>query len=136
MQSYDPDHPALRCAAAQDYEAFFAHEAAERRELHYPPFGYLIEVELRGKRKDRLVTGAATLRESLARMARGSGVELLGPAPKPLARLQGTERWHILVRSTSRQAIQDYLKKLLPVVRGHKIPGVTIALDVDPRQVL
>ena len=136
MQSYDPDHPALRCAAAQDYEAFFAQEAAERRELHYPPYGHLIEVEIRGTRKERVVAGAATLRDSLARLARGAGVELLGPAPKPLARLHGTERWHILVRSTSRQAIQAYLKKILPVVRGSKIPGVAVMLDVDPRQVL
>ena len=27
LQTYDPDHPALRCAAAQDFEAFYEHEA-------------------------------------------------------------------------------------------------------------
>ncbi|HYQ88168.1 MAG TPA: primosomal protein N', partial [Candidatus Binatia bacterium] len=93
LQSYDPDHPALRCAAAQDFEMFYEQESAERRELRYPPFGHLVEIEIRGPKKERVVREAGALRTALASIARRAGVELLGPAPKPIARIQGAERW-------------------------------------------
>src|SRR5436853_352906 len=80
LQSYDPDHPALRCAAAQDFEMFYEQEAAERQELNYPPFGHLVEIEVRGAKKERVVKEAGMLRESLERAGRGMEIELLGPA--------------------------------------------------------
>jgi primosomal protein N' (replication factor Y) len=136
LQSYDPDHSALRCAAAQDFEMFYEQEAAERRELGYPPFGHLVEIEVRGVKKERVIREAGALRAALAPIARRMGVELLGPAPKPIARIQGAERWHILVRSASRSAIQSFLKSALPIVRGTRPSGVRVAVDVDPRHVL
>jgi primosomal protein N' (replication factor Y) len=136
LQSYDPDHPALRCAAAQDFEMFYEQEAAERRELGYPPFGHLVEIEVRGVKKERVIREAGTLATALAPIARRMGVELLGPAPKPIARIQGAERWHILVRSGSRSAIQSFLKSALPLVRAKRPSGIHVAVDVDPRHVL
>jgi primosomal protein N' (replication factor Y) len=136
LQSYDPDHPALRCAAAQDFEMFYEHESAERRELRYPPFGHLVEIEVRGAKKERVIREAGALRDGLAPIARRMGVELLGPAPKPIARIQGAERWHILVRCGSRSAIQSFLKGALPLIRGKRPSGIRVAVDVDPRHVL
>jgi primosomal protein N' (replication factor Y) len=136
LQSYDPDHPALRCAAAQDFEMFYEQEAAERRELGYPPFGHLVEIEVRGAKKERVMREIGALKTALAPIARRMGVELLGPAPKPIARIQGADRWHILVRSGSRSAIQSFLKSALPIVRGKRPSSVHVAVDVDPRHVL
>src|SRR5882672_1513027 len=131
LQSYDPDHPALRCAAAQDFEMFYELEASERRELRYPPFGHLVEIEVRGAKKERVVREAGALRTALASIARRAGVELLGPAPKPIARIQGTERWHILIRSGSRTAMQAFLKAALPTIREKRASGVRVVVDVD-----
>jgi primosomal protein N' (replication factor Y) (superfamily II helicase) len=136
LQSYDPEHPALRCAAAQDFEMFYEQESAERRELHYPPFGHLVEIEVRGAKKERVIREVGALRDALAPIARRMGVELLGPAPKPIARIQGSERWHILVRCGSRNAIQSFLKGALPQIRAKRPSGIRVAVDVDPRHVL
>ena len=136
LQTYDPDHPALRCAAAQDFETFFDQEAADRRELHYPPFGHLVEVEIRGAKKERVIRAAGAIGEALAALARGLDVELLGPAPKPIARIQGAERWHILIRSGSRKTLQAYLKRAVPALRGKTPAGIRVSVDVDPRNVL
>ncbi|HET9939640.1 MAG TPA: primosomal protein N', partial [Candidatus Eisenbacteria bacterium] len=134
MQSYNPDHPALRCAADQDFEAFFALEAAERRELGYPPYGHLVAVEIRGATLDRVVEAAQRVRKALARIQ--PAVEILGPAPKPISRIQGKERWHLLLRSPSRKSLREHLKRGIPAIRGLKLPGVHVAVDVDPRQLL
>ncbi|HMI30221.1 MAG TPA: primosomal protein N' [Candidatus Limnocylindrales bacterium] len=136
LQTYDPGHPALLCAAAQDFEMFYEQEAAERRELRYPPFGHLVEVEVRGKQMERVIKESGALRDSLAVLARGLDVELLGPAPKPISRIQGSERWHILIRSGSRKVLQQLLKRALPGLRGRKATGVHVSVDVDPRHVL
>ncbi len=136
LQTYDPDHPALRCAAAQDFEMFYEQEAAERRELHYPPFGHLVEVEVRGAKKERVIREAGALRASLDALARGANVELLGPAPRPIARIQGAERWHILIRSGSRSALQSFIKRALPAIQARRSSGIRVTVDVDPRHVL
>ncbi|HEX7079300.1 MAG TPA: primosomal protein N' [Candidatus Eisenbacteria bacterium] len=136
MQSYDPEHPALRAAAAQDFESFYRLEAAERRDLFYPPFGHLVEIEVRGRGADRVYKGGTSVKRVLARSAEGTGVEILGPAPKPLARLKGRERWHLLLRSRSRAALRDLLARSLPEVRRLRLPGLHVAVDVDPAQLL
>lgn len=136
MQSYDPDHPALRAAAAQDFEAFFEQEAADRRELQYPPFGHLVEIEIRGKGKDRVLAAGNAIKRAVARAADGLGVEILGPAPKPLARLKGLERWHLLLRCPSRKGLRQALGRALPEVRALRLPGLHVAVDVDPVQLL
>ena len=136
MQSYDPDHPALRAAAAQDFEAFFAQESADRRELQYPPFGHLVEIEIRGKGKERVLAAGNAIKRTLARLSEGLGIEILGPAPKPLARLKGLERWHLLLRSPSRRGLRQALGRALPEVRALRLPGLHVAVDVDPVQLL
>jgi primosomal protein N' (replication factor Y) len=136
MQSYDPDHPALRAAAAQDFEAFFAGEAPERRELQYPPYGHLVEIEIRGMGQDRVLEGGNRIKRTIARAAAGLDFEVLGPAPKPLAKLQGRERWHLLLRSPSRKALRQALGRCLPEIRALRLPGLHVAIDVDPHQLL
>ncbi len=136
LQTYDPDHPALRCAAAQDFEAFYEREAEERRQLRYPPFGHLVEIEIRGSKLERVLRESERLRDSLAKLARGADLELLGPAPKPISRIQGAERWHILIRSGSRNALHGFLGKALPAIRERRPAGIRVTVDVDPRQVL
>ena len=136
MQSYDPDHPALLAAAAQDYAAFFAKEAEERKELHYPPYGRLVEIELRGKKSERVQALGDAIRRIVGRAAADRAVEILGPTPKPLARLKGEERWHLLLRSGSRTALRQTLAAALPKLRDLRHPGARWAVDVDPYQLL
>ncbi len=49
IQTHQPSHSALRHASAMDFEGFFREESAFRRDLGYPPFTHLIEVEMSHK---------------------------------------------------------------------------------------
>ena len=44
IQTYQPEHYAVTCAAAQDYEAFYRQEILYRRLMHYPPAGHMMAV--------------------------------------------------------------------------------------------
>jgi len=136
MQSYDPDHPALRAAAAQDFSAFYAREARDRQELSYPPFGHLVEIEITGKGEERVYKGGVLVKKTLSGLAGSCGLEIMGPAPKALARLKGKERWHLLVRGRSRASLRAVLLEALVAIRALPLPGLHIAIDVDPHQLL
>jgi primosomal protein N' (replication factor Y) (superfamily II helicase) len=125
IQTYAPEHPAIACAARQDYAGFFAVEARARAELGYPPFGHLVLVRLEG-RSDSVVSRRAT--ELADRLAR-QGVQVLGPSPAPVARARGLMRWQLCLKAPRR----DALRGLLPDLRAQlALPGVRVRLDVDP----
>jgi primosomal protein N' (replication factor Y) len=52
VQTINPDHYAVRLAAAQDYQAFYQKELAFRRALHYPPFSAMANLLVRSESKE------------------------------------------------------------------------------------
>ena len=48
LQTYQPDHFAIRTACAQDYESFYCTEIAARKMMHYPPAGHLLQMTVSG----------------------------------------------------------------------------------------
>ncbi len=49
VQTFSPDHPAIRAAVRHDYAAFAAQELPVREMLHYPPFAAMIRMVIRGE---------------------------------------------------------------------------------------
>jgi len=133
IQTYSPEHYSLASAAGHDFEGFFEQEIACRHALGYPPFGYLVNLVLAGNEEPRVQRAAAALAEGLQR---GAGeVEVLGPAPCPLARLRGKSRLQILLKASERPLLRRLLTRL-PELRK-KIPaGVSLTVDVDPIDML
>jgi len=133
IQTYSPEHYALTCAASHDYEGFCAQEIGGREALGYPPFGHLVNLVLAGNEEAKVQRAAAALAEALERDA--GGVEVLGPAPCPLARLRGKSRVQILLKAAERAPLRRLLARL-PLI-GKLIPaGVSLAVDVDPVDML
>jgi primosomal protein N' (replication factor Y) len=102
VQTYTPEHYAIRAAAAHDYEQMYRAELGVRREAAYPPFGRLTRLlyshtnAAYAEQEARRL--AAELREQ--RTLRGlPGVEVLGPAPAFHARVRGRWRWQLVLRA-------------------------------------
>jgi len=133
IQTYAPDHFAVTCAAEHAYDEFYRQEIAFRESLGYPPFGYLVNLVFSGN--DRSATEAAAEKTARALNAANRGVEVLGPAPCPLARLRGKFRMQILLKSPDRPRLHRLLDALPNLRRG--IPStVALAIDVDPEDML
>jgi primosomal protein N' (replication factor Y) len=129
IQTFAPEHYALQCAAAHDYAGFAAQELGFRREIGYPPFGHLVNLIFSGNDASRVELAAAGFAAGLAGAARA--VELLGPAPCPLARLRGRFRYQLLLKAGTRPPLRRLLL-LLPALRKQLPAGVALAVDVDP----
>ncbi len=133
VQTYDPHHHAVTAALAQDPEAFYSVELDERRALGYPPFTRLIGLRLEGASEAATARAAQDLAHGLerARAKNGPGVQVLGPAPAPIARAAGRWRWLILLKGPTSAAAAGVLR-LGRHLAGPPPAGVRLIVDVDP----
>jgi len=127
VQTYTPEHYAIRAAAGHDYGAFYEREMAYRRQIVYPPFARLLKVvavdedHLRCQEAAQEVAGL--LEERL--MASRTDASLIGPVPCFFARHRGRSRWQVVIRATDPT----------PLVRGLHLPS-NCWIDVDPESLL
>lgn len=128
IQTYHPEHYALRHACAQDYAGFYEEEIRYRQTLSYPPFVALASLLVHDEDFGRAQETAAALKSALDHAnAAERACRILGPAPAPLARLRGEHRIQLLIKARSRPR----LRALLNLALGNA------AMDkaYDPRRV-
>ncbi|BBK39237.1 primosomal protein N' [Allostella sp. ATCC 35155] len=127
VQTLDPAHPVMAALARGDRDGFLAAEAAGRRRAHMPPFARLAALILSSPSAPDVERAAAML----ARAAPAEpDVQILGPAPAPLAVLRGRHRRRFLVNAPRQAPLQAILRDWLARVR---LPGsVRCQVDVDP----
>jgi primosomal protein N' (replication factor Y) len=129
VQTYLPDHPVMQAMASGVRDTFIDEEIRAREDLGMPPFGRLVALIVSGK-----VEGAVTDQaRAVARVApRYDGIEVLGPAPAPLAMLRGRYRQRLLMKVRPGLAVQAVVREWLARVGG-RTKGVRIQVDIDPQ---
>jgi len=137
VQTRQPDHPAIACAARHDVERFAAAELAERRKPAYPPHVQLANVVLSGTAQRPVADAAVRVvrwLEDLFRARPAGRVEVIGPAPCPIERVRGRWRWHFLLRTRDAPRLTrliGYLAARAPLPRG-----IRLIVDRDPVSLL
>jgi primosomal protein N' (replication factor Y) len=143
VQTWVPDHYALRPVAGHDYEAFYRDELSQRAALGYPPCGSLARALVSATElaatEDAARTLADAARGEIARLAgpaaAGPALELLGPAPAPLARLRGRHRAQLLVKGRERAAVRAVARAVARAAAA--LPrAVRAQVDADPYDML
>ena len=101
IQTTRPDYPAIRFAAAHDYESFYRFEVKAREPYAYPPFGRLAQIFWRSaslkEATERSEMVTHLLRERAATFAHRLIIK--GPVECPIARINDLHRRHALVIS-------------------------------------
>lgn len=135
IQTYWPDHPAIRAAAAHDPALFYDTELPMRQALGYPPCGRIARVVLTGKDNATTRGAAVALVASLNGLAaRVPGTTVLGPSPAPIAKVKDAWRWHALLKAPVGADLPSVLRD---GIAGARIPDdVSVAPDVDPVDML
>ncbi len=134
MQTVNPDHYANRFAAEQDYEKFYAKEIEFRRLMHYPPFGALANVIVRGTKEEEALARSAALGRLLNPTP--EGVKILGPAAASLARLKNEYRYQMLIKTSSRKRLNEILGQVRGYAAAEKWNPTSLMIDVDPMTIL
>jgi len=134
IQTVNPDHYAIQCAAAQDYEKFYVKEIEFRRLMHYPPFGALANVLIRATNEEDALSRSAALGRMLNPAP--EGVRVMGPAPAAVARLKNEFRYQVLLKTSSRKRLNELLGEIRRFAAAEKWNPTSLAIDVDPMTLL
>ncbi|MFH0796487.1 MAG: primosomal protein N' [Candidatus Omnitrophota bacterium] len=128
IQTYYPDHYALVSLPEFRLESFYEKEMSFRKEVGYPPFGYLANIIFYGKREDTVIRKTQEWCSLIQNTAENCGIKVLGPSACFHKKIRGSYRWHIMLRAIQTGKIQEFLKSL-PEKKLFE-SGVTI--DIDP----
>jgi primosomal protein N' (replication factor Y) len=131
IQTYYPDHPAVRHACRHDHASFMAEELLFRKAFSYPPSTRMAVVRFESRNGSAAREAAESAVRSAAPLP--EGVRLRGPAPAPIERIRGAWRWQILVNAPHRDALRHVLEAVESEVPGR---AVKMIVDVDPLSTL
>lgn len=159
FQTYNPDFYALESAKSQNYGEFYATEIAARAEFDYPPFSQIVRLILSSQNNFRAEKSAQEIALRLCTMIEKYGsaatdrsignnkivgaddekgisesIEVLGPSPCVIERLNGQYRFQILIKNKMSTKGHKFISSFLNKIIMPK--DIKLAIDVDPLDIL
>ncbi len=132
IQTYYPEHYALRHAMRQDYEGFYTEEIRFRERLAYPPFVVLASIMVKHRDHGHAMKQANLLRQCLDAANVARHVRVLGPAPASISRLKNEYRIQIIIKGASRRALRDTLDAALADAENRGCDMRSVFVEIDP----
>ncbi|MFZ0684935.1 MAG: primosomal protein N' [Terriglobales bacterium] len=130
LQTYFQDHYAVQFAARHDFAGFYEKELQFRAWMHYPPYSAIANVLIRSEKLDEALTWSGELGRWFEK-TRHEGIRVLGPAAAPITRLKRDYRYHVILKSPSREKMNALLRLMLAEAAARKIPRTQVIVDVD-----
>ena len=145
LQSFLPDHYAIRPVLQHDYETFYREEIGHRAALGYPPFGRISQVIVSSEDLEATCAAAQNLAEagravlpqppSAGATGAHEACEVLGPVPAAFPRLRGRHRQQIVIKGNDRVAVRAVSQRMAELGRRAE-RGIQVSVDVDPVDML
>lgn len=111
IQTLNPEHPAIRYAAAQDYGAFYKHELGERKAEHMPPYTFLLQLTIGYGSAQHARRTAEDMKTKI--LAAHQEVFVRGPAPA-FHEHRGSQYYQQLVVSSHKRGVLVAIAQSLP----------------------
>lgn len=130
IQSYQPEHPALKYVETNDFMAMYRSQIAERKEYHYPPVTRLVKVTLKHPDEKVVTTAAQTLAVPLREAFPG---HVLGPQAPLVSRIQNYYLEDFWIKLAKDSQLENHKATLLKILQkfqqNHKTVRVVINVD-------
>jgi primosomal protein N' (replication factor Y) len=128
IQTVQPQHAVMQNLAQYDRDRLVETLIREREKFAMPPYARLATVTLSATDP---AAGKEIAKKLAANIPLQADVEVLGPAPAPMAMLRGRFRLRFLVKTAKATKIQEFIRNWLSLV---KIPHTTrVSVDIDPQ---
>ena len=138
FQTYNPEFYALESAREQNYEKFYNAEIKSRQEFIYPPFTQIIRVIISSDNSERAEGCIDQIADRLSSLIDKYGfdehLEMLGPSPCVIEKLNGLYRFQILLKNKIYDKGHQFITKFIKSIKLPK--DIRIAVDVDPIDIL
>jgi len=133
IQVSDPSHRIIQYVMRNDYNAFYLHQAEERKTFNYPPFCRLIRITVKHKKKDILDQMAGILGQKLREYF---GKRVLGPEYPHVPRIQLWYNKEILLKIEKEKPVvkaKEHIMNAMESLGKEKgSSSLRISVDVDP----
>ena len=149
IQTYQPDHYAITCAAAQDYESFYEEEILYRELSGYPPAAHMLAVQIYGKEEENVKQLAQGLTDVVKsnmdflseRQKEQSGhfnkeIQVLGPAPANISKINDIYRYVFYVKHGEYDTLVNVKDRVEETLRQWQPRQLSIQFDFDPVNIL
>jgi len=129
IQTYLPEHYAIKSLKEKNFSAFYEKELSLRKELGYPPYTHFANILVRGEKEERVKKNIQTIFKRL-NAEKKDGMEILGPAPCFHARIKNYFRYHLILKTEEIEGLSAFL--------GEKLKDIKFpySLDIDPLEML
>ena len=126
IQTYRPEHRAIRAVVEGTADAFYDEELELRERFGSPPYGRLVKLTVAVADREAAEKDALAMADALRGRAatEGLGVQVAGPAPAYVARRAERWRYNVVLRGADPVALLD------------PPPGAPWSVDVDPESLL
>ncbi|MGO0153984.1 primosomal protein N' [Leuconostoc mesenteroides] len=130
VQTFNPQHYAITYAQNHDYEGFYRQEMAVRHAGNYAPYFYTVQIQASHLDENQ----AAIQMLKVARWLRSHAAKdviILGPSPKPIAKMRKRYYFQIILKFKKRNEMDTLLQELQN--RAQKAKGdLQLSIDRDP----
>jgi primosomal protein N' (replication factor Y) (superfamily II helicase) len=129
VQTFTPQAETIQFSRHADFPGFAAGELAMRKSFAYPPYRHLVHHLFRGPNPDKIRFFAEQWTKRVEKEI-GSLVEIRGPSPAPIEKIQDNYRWQVWYFTTQVTKVVHALSELRAKFEWPE--DVIEVLDVDP----
>ncbi len=129
IQTYLPEHYAIKALKEKNFSLFYEKEMALRKELGYPPYSHFVNIRVKERKEERAKKNIQNIFERL-NSRKDEGMDILGPAPCSHAKIRNYFRYHLILKVKKIEGLNSFLSKSLKEIK------FSYAIDIDPMNML
>ena len=133
IQTYSPDHYAIRHAAFQDYDGFYEEEISFRQMLGYPPVCHLLGIMMSGADEAQLELAADYLKKFAERAAGREDYRIIGPTAPYIGKIKDQYRRSLYIKHESYDLLirmKDFMEQYVQINKGYD--PIQVSFDFNP----
>ncbi|MCL2593545.1 MAG: primosomal protein N', partial [Defluviitaleaceae bacterium] len=133
IQTYNPEHYAVLYSKDNDYDNFFEHEIALRRQMNYPPYSHIFSVLFTCENEKKTIQSLFRLKEIFDHFNKNNDFEILGPSPAIISKIRRRYRWKIIVKSNDETRLKNYVLYCVEKLKSlDDVSDININLTLNP----
>lgn len=110
VQTYFPESKTMQFALNNDYASFYDQEINERLTYKFPPFYFVLKLSVERANNVSASKAAHELASDILRQH--SKIELVGPTPAFIERVNKKYRWQIVIKAKDRSVLTKVVRSL------------------------
>ncbi|WP_310652853.1 primosomal protein N' [Lactobacillus jensenii] len=134
IQTYNPDHYAIKLAQKQDYETFYQTEMKVRYQGNYPPFFFTNLISVASKNEQNAAKEAFAIKRILMRNLHAPTI-ILGPTPSAISKINNQYYYQILVKYKREPKLNELLHQIQDLAQEKQKYGLNIYIDTQPGRI-